>query len=70
MLYRAQAATLPLRIQSHWTDLCTANTMFNITHVEQLLKEKVAEVAANHWQEAVRHVDTLEAKFHSLYSMH
>lgn len=43
--------------------VAAANTTFNITHVEQLLKDKVAEVTAEHWREAVKHVQTLEAKF-------
>lgn len=43
--------------------VAAANTTFNITHVEQLLKDKVAEVTAEHWREAVRHVQTLEEKF-------
>ncbi|KAH9373091.1 hypothetical protein HPB48_018492 [Haemaphysalis longicornis] len=44
------------------TAVAAAHTSFNITHEEQLLKGKVAEVAAVHWWEAVRHVQTLEAK--------
>ncbi|KAH9368291.1 hypothetical protein HPB48_008043 [Haemaphysalis longicornis] len=43
--------------------LAATNTTFNIKHVEQLLDENVAAVTAEHWQEAVRHVETLEAKF-------
>ncbi|KAH9367097.1 hypothetical protein HPB48_011020 [Haemaphysalis longicornis] len=40
-----------------------ANRTFSIAHVEQLLKDKVAEVTAEHWREALRHVQTLEAEF-------
>lgn len=43
--------------------VAAANTNFNVTHVEQLLKDKVLEVTAEHWHEAVRHVEALEAKF-------
>lgn len=43
--------------------VAAANTTFNITHVEQLLKDKVLEVTPEHWHEAVRHVETLEEKF-------
>ncbi|XP_077545727.1 uncharacterized protein LOC144158585 [Haemaphysalis longicornis] len=54
-------------IELIWAEIknavAAATTTFNITHVEQLLKDKVAEVPAEHWREAVRHMQTLEANF-------
>lgn len=42
--------------------MAAANTAFNITDVEQLLKCKVAEVTAEDRQEAGTHVETLKVE--------